>query len=66
MIIENSVEFILSQILAWLAPYEAVKLPFELINTLSTITSYGVWIVGLDIMKLFVGSVLFWFAIQTP
>lgn len=45
------------------AGMEFVALPTQLIQTLSTITAYGVWIVGVDIMALFVASVIVWWVI---
>lgn len=43
---------------------EFISLPTQLIATLETILSYGVWVVGADIMVLFVGSVVFWWGVQ--
>lgn len=43
---------------------EFINLPTQLINTLGTILSYGTWIVGVDIMALFVGSVVFWWGVH--
>lgn len=37
-----------------------IMLPFDLINTLTTILQYGVWVVGADILLLFTGSVAIW------
>ena len=36
---------------------EVIYLPHQLINTLATILCYGVWIVGLDIMAIFVSII---------
>ena len=41
-----------------------LSLPTELIGILSTILAYGNWVVGLDIMSLFVSSVVFWWAFK--
>lgn len=43
---------------------EFVNLPTQLIGTLSTILAYGNWVVGLDIMALFVGSVVLWWGVH--
>ena len=43
---------------------EFVNLPFQLINSLSTILAYGNWIVGIDVMGLFVGSVVLWWGVH--
>lgn len=44
--------------------FELVALPTQLISTLETILVYGIWIVGVDIMSLFVSSVLFWWTFK--
>lgn len=44
--------------------FEFVALPTQAIGALSTITVYGVWIVGADILALFVGSVVFWWGVH--
>lgn len=43
---------------------EFINLPTQAINALSTITVYGTWIVGADILALFVGSVVFWWGVH--
>lgn len=43
---------------------EFVNLPTQLISTLSTILVYGNWVVGVDIMALFVGSVVIWWGVH--
>lgn len=63
MIGEALIDFFFN-ILRWaFSGMEFVALPTQLINTLSTITVYGVWIVGADIMALFVASVIVWWVI---
>lgn len=43
---------------------EFLALPTQLISTLETILVYGIWIVGVDIMVLFVGSVVLWWGVH--
>lgn len=43
---------------------EFVSLPTQLISTLSTITAYGVWVVGADILGLLFASVVGWWGVQ--
>lgn len=43
---------------------EFVALPTQAISALSTITVYGVWVVGADILALFVGSIVFWWGVH--
>lgn len=43
---------------------EFINLPTQLVNALGTIITYGVWIVGVDIMALFVGSVVLWWGVH--
>lgn len=45
--------------------FEIFNLPTQAISALETILVYGNWIVGVDIMALFVGSVVFWWGIHT-
>lgn len=37
-----------------------LSLPVDLIGTLSTWLAYGNWVVGLDVIGIFVASVVFW------
>lgn len=43
---------------------EMLSLPTQLISTLGTILAYGTWIVGIDVMAVFVGTVVFWWGIH--
>lgn len=43
---------------------ELVNLPTHAITTLGSIIVYGNWIVGIDILALFVGTVVFWWGVQ--
>lgn len=42
-----------------------MSLPTELIGALSNIMAYGGWVVGIDILALFGGSVVFWWGVHT-
>lgn len=44
--------------------FELFSLPTQLISTLGTILAYGNWVVGIDVMALFVGSVVFWWGVH--
>lgn len=43
---------------------EFVALPTQAISALGTILVYGNWIVGVDMLAFFVGSVVFWWGVQ--
>lgn len=43
---------------------EFLNLPTQLVSALSTILVYGNWVVGVDIMVLFVSSVVFWWGVH--
>lgn len=43
---------------------EFIKLPVETISALSTLIVYGNWVVGVDILALFAGSVVFWWGVH--
>lgn len=64
MIVEGTVNIFLNIFRGLFNGLEFIKLPTELIQTLSTILAYGNWIVGVDIMALFVGTVVFWWAVH--
>lgn len=44
--------------------FELFSLPTQLISTLGTILVYGNWVVGVDVLGLFVGSVVFWWGVH--
>lgn len=43
---------------------EFIQLPTQIISTLGTILVYGNWVVGVDILSLFVASVVFWWGVH--
>lgn len=43
---------------------EFVNLPVQLIGVLTNILAYGNWVVGVDVMALFVGTVVFWWGVN--
>ena len=64
MIVETIVDIFFNSLLGFFNGLELIGLPFQLINTLSTILVYGVWIVGADIMALFISMVVSWWVIK--
>lgn len=64
MIVENLVDFFFTLIEGLFRTFEFVSLPLDLVNVLTTITAYGVWIVGADLLSIFVLSVLAWWAFK--
>lgn len=64
MIVENLVDFFFTLIEGLFRTFEIVSLPLDLVNVLTTITAYGVWIVGADLLAIFVLSVLAWWAFK--
>ena len=44
--------------------FEMIALPVDLISTLYNILCYGSWVVGSDVLLLFVGSVTFWWSVK--
>lgn len=65
MIIEFLVDLCIGLLRGLFAGFEILNLPLEVVGTLSSILSFGVWIVGADIMGIFIGSVVFWWGIHT-
>lgn len=64
MIVEGLVNMFLGILRGAFSGFELVGLPMQYINTLNTILVYGNWVVGVDIMAIFVGTVVFWWAIK--
>lgn len=64
MIVETVVDLFFSLMTQAFAGLEIIGLPYQYINTLSTILVYGTWIVGADILAIFVSMVVGWWAIK--
>lgn len=64
MIGESLIDLFFNIFRTAIAGIEFINLPTQLIGTLSTILAYGNWVVGIDIMALFVGSVVFWWVFK--
>lgn len=64
MIFETIVDIFFSLLTTALSGFEAVGLPLQLINALSTIVCFGVWVVGADVLSLFVASVVGWWYVK--
>ena len=64
MIVESVVDLFFSVLSTAFAGFEIIGLPYQFINTLATILTYGTWIVGADIMALFVGNIVGWWIIK--
>lgn len=64
MIVESICSFACSLLSGLFSTLEVLNLPYNLINTLSTILQYGTWVVGSDILLLFTGSVALWWGVK--
>ena len=64
MIGETLIDLFFSVLTGLFSTFEVFNLPTQLISSLETIISYGVWVVGADILILFVGSVVFWWGVH--
>lgn len=64
MIVESLIDMFLRVMANLFAQFEFIKLPIDLIATLESVLSYGCWIVGTDVLLVFVASVVFWWGIQ--
>ena len=64
MITENLIDFCISMLRGLFASFEFINLPQDLISALSSIVVYGNWVVGSDIMILFVASVTLWWSVH--
>lgn len=43
---------------------EVFSLPLDMIMVLTNIIKFGSWVVGADLLLLFVGSVVFWWGVR--
>lgn len=64
MIVESVIDLFFSILRSTFAGMEVIGLPMQVINTLQTILVYGIWIVGADIMAIFVSLIVSWWAIK--
>ena len=64
MIVETVVDLFFTVITYAFQGLEIIGLPYQLINSLATILSYGTWIVGADILALFTAMVVGWWTIK--
>lgn len=64
MITETLIDFVIGIFRVMFGALEFINIPYQLMSTLSTILVYGNWVVGADIMILFVGSVVFWWGVH--
>lgn len=64
MIGEALINLFLSTFRLLFGALEFINLPTQAIGALSTILVYGNWIVGVDILALFAGTVVFWWGVQ--
>lgn len=64
MIVNSLIDLFLGIVRLAFNGLEIVGLPLQYINTLSTITAYGIWIVGLDVMAIIVTTIVGWWTIK--
>ena len=64
MIVQSVVDLFFTVLGNAFGALEFIGLPLQYINTLQTILVYGVWVVGADIMALFVTMVVGWWTVK--
>lgn len=64
MIGETLIDLFFSLFTGLFSAIEFVNLPLQTIGALANILVYGNWIVGIDILALFVGTVVFWWGVH--
>ena len=64
MIVETTVQLFFAILRGAFSGLEVVGLPLQLINTLQTILVYGIWVVGADIIAIFVATIVAWWGIK--
>lgn len=60
MILETVFQWACNFILGLFSAFDVLSLPLDLISTLYTILCYGTWVVGVDVLLLVSGSIIFW------
>lgn len=65
MIIETILQWSCNLIVGLFSVFEIINLPIDIISTLYTITSYGVWVVGADVLLLFTSTVMGWLVFKS-
>ena len=60
MIVESIVDLFFASLSQAFLGLEIVGLPLQYINTIQTIIVYGTWIVGADIIAIFVAMIATW------
>ena len=64
MIVETICDLFLDMMTAAMQGMEIISLPTQFIKTLATILSYGVWVVGLDVMSIIFATITGWWLIK--
>lgn len=64
MIIMALFKILTSTIEIILTPIALMELPINLIDTMASITAYGSWIIGSDLLVIVIGSILLWSTIK--
>lgn len=64
MIFEGIMGIFKDLLLGYISGIEFLQLPYDLIQFLGTVTGYGSFIVGSDILFYFYASVSFWLSIK--
>lgn len=64
MIVSGTVDLFFAILRGAFSGLEIIGLPLQFINTLQTIMVYGVWIVGADVISIFVTTIIAWWTIK--
>lgn len=64
MIVQTIVDFFFNTFSLAFSGLEIIGLPLSYINTLQSILCYGVWVVGADLIAIFVSMVVGWWTIK--
>lgn len=64
MIVEGLVDFALMLIEGLFSGLQLVSLPTDILTALLDFLCYGTWVVGADLMGIFIASVVAWMGIK--
>jgi hypothetical protein len=64
MIMEFLINIVKNLVLVLLSGFEVITLPTQMISTLATITGYGAYVVGADLLLIIASVIMFWAGVK--
>lgn len=64
MIVQFFLDFAVNLFTGLFAVLDFVQVPIDIISVLATISGYGTWIIGSDVVLMICGSISFWLSFK--